>query len=297
MANKCIITGATGYIGSHVLKYLLSKGWDIHIIADPTFGYDNIKDVLSQIDVFEYSGDVNSLCDYFKTVNVDVVFHLAAAVITNYRPEQVPILVQSNIQFGTEVLEAMKASTTRLFVGTGSYWQNYNSDGYNPVDLYAATKEAFEKILKYYTECCGVRAITLRLFDVYGTNDRRPKLWNIIKEYVGTNRQLDITQGEQLLDMVFISDVCSAYEQAYNLLASKSLLNNEVYGVYTNDRRHLKDIVNLYVKILGKPLNVNFGGRPYKDREVMIPTNSLMCLTGWQPLISVEEGLSLIAQE
>ena len=55
MANSCIITGATGYIGSHVLKYLLSEGWDIHVVADPRFGYDNIKDVMSKIDVFEYS--------------------------------------------------------------------------------------------------------------------------------------------------------------------------------------------------------------------------------------------------
>ena len=52
MANKCIITGATGYIGSHVLKYLLSKGWDIHIVADPKFGYDAMEDVRSQIDSF-----------------------------------------------------------------------------------------------------------------------------------------------------------------------------------------------------------------------------------------------------
>ena len=65
MTNSCIITGATGYIGSHVLKHLLSKGWDIHIIADPKFGYANIEDVLSQIEVFEYNGDISSLCDYF----------------------------------------------------------------------------------------------------------------------------------------------------------------------------------------------------------------------------------------
>ena len=171
---NCIITGATGYIGSHVLRHLLDKGWEVSIVAQSNFGYANIEDLIPQIDVFEYEGDISSLIDFFKRKNADVVMHLAAAVITNYKPEQIPTLIRSNIEFGTEILEAMRQSATRLFIGTGSYWQNYKSDSYSPVDLYAATKEAFEKILQYYVEAFGIRAITLRLFDIYGEDDRRP---------------------------------------------------------------------------------------------------------------------------
>lgn len=294
MANSCIITGATGYIGSHVLKYLLSEGWDIHVVADPRFGYDNIKDVMSKIDVFEYSGNIDALCTYFKKVQVDVVFHLAAAVITNYQPSQVPVLIQSNVQFGTEILEAMKQSSTKLFIGTGSYWQNYNNEDYNPVDLYAATKEAFEKILKYYTEVERIRAITLRLFDVYGTGDHRPKLWNIIKQIAGTDQELNMSPSEQLLDMVFISDVCTAYEQAYTLLVTNNDIRNEVYGVYTNQRLPLKEIVEMYKKIIGRPAHINYGGKPYKKREVMEPTDKLKVLPNWKPEVSLEKGFQQI---
>lgn len=295
MQKKCIITGATGYIGSHVLKYLLDKDWDIHVVADPKFGYANIEDVLPRIDVFEYNGGISSLCEYFTTVNPDVVFHLAAAVITNYAPEQVPVLIQSNVQFGTEILEAMKASGTKLFVGTGSYWQNYNDEAYNPVDLYAATKEAFEKILRYYTETEGIRAIMLRLFDVYGTGDKRPKLWNIIKQKAGSGEELKLSAGEQLLDMVFISDVCTAYEQAYHLLCSDSNIVNNVYGVYTNRRKTLREIVEIYRRMLDGPVIINYGGKPYKKREVMNPTDKLEILPGWQPQIPLELGLKKMA--
>jgi CDP-3, 6-dideoxy-D-glycero-L-glycero-4-hexulose-4-reductase len=291
MANKCIITGATGYIGSHVLKYMLSKGWEVHIIADPKFGYDNIKDSIGKIDIFEYDGDILSLCDYFQKTQADVVYHLAAAVITNYKPEQVPILIQSNIQFGTEILEAMKQSNTKLIVSTGSYWQNYNSDDYNPVDLYAATKEAFEKIIKYYTEAEGIRAITLRLYDVYGTNDLRPKLWNTIKKIAGTDEVLNLSPGEQRLDMIFISDVCTAYEKAFSLLIENKNVKNETYGVYSGNRMSLKEIVELYRTLLDKPVNIVYGGKPYKTREVMEPTSRLLVLPGWLPAVSIEEGL------
>ena len=290
MANKCVMTGATGYIGSHVLKYLLSKGWEIHVIADPKFGYTNIEDVLSQIDVFEYDGNVLSLCDYFQTIKPDVVYHLAAAVITNYKPEQVPILIQSNIQFGAEILEAMKSSETKLFVSTGSYWQNYNSDTYNPVDLYAATKEAFEKIVQYYVDAYGFRHINLRLFDVYGEDDKRPKLWNALRDIAGTDKHIDVSPGEQMLDLIHISDVCTAYEAAYYALVNNATIVNDIFGVRTGVTYSLKGAISVMENALGKKINVDFGAKPYKDREVMIPCELYSFLPEWRAKVSLIEG-------
>lgn len=288
------MTGATGYIGSHVLKYLLSKGWNIHVVADPKFGYAAIEDVLPKIDVFEYEGDINSLIDYFKNINADIVFHLAAAVITNYKPEQVPVLIQSNVQFGTVILEAMKASSTRMIVTTGSYWQNYNSDTYNPVDLYAATKEAFEKIVQLYVDAFNFRHINLRLFDVYGEDDKRPKLWNILKKIAGTDEILEVSLGEQMLDMVHISDVCTAYESAYYLMSESTDIKNETFGVMTGHQHSLKSIVSLYEQKIGKKMNVHFGGRAYKEREVMVPYKHYNVLPNWNAKVMIDKGLTLL---
>lgn len=292
MANKCVMTGATGYIGSHVLKYLLSKGWDIHVVADPKFGYANIEDVLSQIDVFEYDGNIPTLCDYFQNVKPDVVFHLAAAVITNYKPEQVPVLIQSNVQFGAEILEAMKSSDTKLLVSTGSYWQNYNSDTYNPVDLYAATKEAFEKIVQYYVDAFGFRHVNLRLFDVYGEDDKRPKLWNALRDIAGTNQHIAVSPGEQLLDLIHISDVCTAYEAAYLALISNAFILNETYGVRTGVTHSLRDAISVLEKAIGKTINVDYGLKPYKQREVMCPCSNYKFLPDWRSNVSLEEGFA-----
>lgn len=292
MANKCIMTGATGYIGSHVLKYLLSKGWEIHVVADPKFGYANIEDVLPEIDLFEYEGDIASLCEYFKEKKADVVFHLAAAVITNYKLEQVPILIQSNIQFGTEILEAMKSCETKLIVSTGSYWQNYNSDSYNPVDLYAATKEAFEKIVQYYVDAFGIRHINLRLFDVYGEDDKRPKLWNALRDIAGTDQHIAVSPGEQLLDLIHITDVCTAYEAAYTLLVNNQSLINEIYGVRTGVTYTLKDAITVLEKSLRKNINADFGVKNYKDREVMLPYDKYNYLPNWKALVTLQDGFS-----
>lgn len=290
--KTCIITGATGYIGSHVLKYLLQRGWNIHIITRPESSYANVTDVLSRIHVFEYDGNIHNLITYFQQANADVVFHLAAAVITNHQPEQVPVLIQSNIQFYTEVLEAMSHCTTKLFIGTGSYWQNYNSTTYNPVDLYAATKEASEKILQYYVDARNFRAITLRLFDVYGEDDKRPKLWNLLRDIAGTDKSIDVSPGEQYLDLVHISDLCTAYEAAFNLLDSGLSVKNEVYGVSTGELHTLKEIISLFQTVVGKTIHVNFGKRPYREREVMKPMNEYKILPNWQINITIYKGLA-----
>lgn len=293
--KSCIITGATGYIGSHVTKYLLSQGWNVSIISDPAFGYGNIEEIKSQITIFEYDKNILSLIEFFKQTNADVVFHLAAAVITNYAPEQIPMMIQSNVQFGTEILEAMRHCNTKLIVTTGSYWQNYNSDTYNPVDLYAATKEAFEKIVQLYVDAHGFRHINLRLFDVYGEDDKRPKLWNTLKKIAGTDNTIDVSPGEQYLDVTHISDVCTAYEAAYNLLKGDTSITNETYGVFTGNQYTLKELIQKFAKAIGRNIKVNFGGKQYKKREVMHPKSNYKQLPNWSAKISASEGFSLFA--
>lgn len=287
---KAVVTGATGYIGSHVVRHLLNQGWEIGVIAQPEFGYGNVEDIKQRLDIFEFDGNINNLIDFIIKANADVVMHLAAAVITDYKPNQVSTLISSNIGFGTQVLEAMKFSRTRLFIGTGSYWQNYNSESYNPVDLYAATKEAFEKILQYYVDAYGFRAITLRLFDVYGEDDCRPKLWTLLRDIAGTERYIDLSPGAQMIDLIHISDVARAYEIAYELLVKSPSLSNEIYGVNTGSPKTLKDTVAIFQSTLGKRINIHWGGKPYKQREVMVPPTSYVTLPTWKPMVDLVTG-------
>lgn len=293
MEHSCIITGATGYIGSHLAKYLLSKDWRVHVIARPGSNYFLLEDIDSQISIYEYAGDIHSLIDYFKKTGASVVFHLAAAVITNYLPGQVKDLIGGNVLFGTEILEAARHSSVQLFVNTGTYWQNYDSTDYNPVDLYAATKEAFEKIIKYYVEACGIRAVTLRLFDVYGEDDRRSKLLPLLRKIAGTHETMDVSPGGQYLNLVHISDVCEAYLKAYEWLQANPALRNEKYDVCADKEIQLKKLIPLFAEIIRTPIHVNLGGKNYKMREIMKPIKLQKRLPNWYPRVGIYEGLAL----
>lgn len=293
LKRRCVVTGVTGYIGSHLARYLLSLGWEVHAIVRAGSKRTLQKEADVGMYLFKYDGNIASLIAYFKKVQPEVVFHLAASVITSCQSEQISTLVQSNILFGTEVLEAMKQCSSRLFINTGTYWQNYNSADYNPVDLYAATKEAFEKIIKYYVEAHLFRVLTLRLYDVYGEDDKRPKLLNLLKEIAGTETVIDVSPGGQYVDMVHISDVCTAYAKAYEWLSANPSVKNEVYGVYTGEEIQVKELIPLFAGILGKAIHADIGGRPYKDREIMRPVKHYGCVPNWKPLVKLENGLAL----
>lgn len=280
--KRALITGGTGFIGSNLCRRLLKDGWKIFLITKKEFGYDNIIDIKEKLEIYEYEDDFSELMEYIKRIEVDVVFHLASTIITEHKAQDIHKILQGNITFGTEILEAMKYSNTKLLINTGTYWQHYNNEEYNPVDLYAATKEAFQNIIKYYVEVENIRCITLKLFDTYGENDKRPKLINLLNKFADEGTELNMSPGEQILDLVYIDDVVEAYLVAYNNLVNDPILKNKKCAVVTEERYRLKEIVDLFEKTSGKKLNINWGGREYRKREVMIPWNNYSKLDNWK---------------
>ncbi len=292
--KRIIITGATGYIGSHETKYLLSQGFSVAIVVRAHSNLASVEGFLDRIQVITYV-DIQHLIPSFKSFRPDTVLHLAACVNTHYKPEDVPSLIQSNIEFGVEILEAMKQCGCKNLINTGTYWQNYKTADYDPVDLYAATKEAFEKLIFYYVKVEEIKAITLRLFDVYGADDKRPKLWNILSEHDTKDNPILLSPGGQMLDMVYIDDVCSAYLAAINEIKKMHSCEYRIYGVFTGKRYSLKSIVNLYRQLINKDIFVVFGGKSYKKREVVDPV-IYPRIPNWQPKITLIEGLNKVIE-
>lgn len=288
--KRAIITGATGFVGSNLCKYLIDNDWKVFVISRPSSNYTNINDILNKIKVFEYDGDVENLISYFNKVKADVIFHLASFVSIDHSSIQIDSLIDSNIKFGMNILEAMKKSQTKLLINTGTFWQHYNSNEYNPVNLYAATKQAFVSLIRYYVEVENIKVITLKLFDTYGEFDTRIKLINLLDKFSREGKQLDMSPGEQLLDLVHIDDVVRAYVIAYEHLLKYSIGYQE-YGISSGKPIKLKNLIEIFEKIKNKKNIANLGALEYRNREVMIPWNSYEQLPNWSPYISLEEGL------
>lgn len=275
MKRKCLITGATGFVGSNLARKLVNTDWDVTIVCRKDSSLENIEDILSEVKVYRYENQIEDLIKFFKENDFEVVYHLASLFIAEHKNEDIRNLIESNILFGTEILEAMKESNTKLLINTGTSWQHYNSEEYNPVDLYAATKEAYEKIIKYYVEAANIRCVTLKLFDTYGENDKRPKLINLLNKFADEKKVLDMSLGEQKLDLVHVDKVTDSFIKAFELLKNKTDLKYDSYGVSSGKQISLREIVENFERENGKKVLINWGARPYRKREVMEPIKSL----------------------
>lgn len=289
--NSAIVTGATGFVGSNLCKYLIENDWEVSIIARPSSDYSNINSILHEVEIFEYDGNIEKLIDYFNEKKADVVFHLASLFIAEHESSQIDKLVDSNIKFGLHILEAMKESKTELLINTGTSWQHYHTNEYNPVNLYAATKQAFESLIKYYLEAENIRAITLKLFDTYGESDTRPKLINLLHNFADENKELNMSPGEQVLDLVHVDDVVKAFVKAYEYLSSNLSVKYDEFGVASGRRVKLNELINTFEEVTNKKINVRWGGRDYRRREVMVLWDGYKTLPGWECKIKLEDGL------
>ncbi|NLD95026.1 MAG: NAD-dependent epimerase/dehydratase family protein [Fibrobacter sp.] len=277
---KIIVTGATGFVGSNLVRRLITNGNSVFVIVRSTSKIMILEDIIDKISIFAYDGNINKLIEYFTQVKPDIVFHIASLALPQHQPKDIRPLIESNLIFGTEIVEAMINSGCYKLINTGTSWQHYNNEEYNPVCLYAATKEAFEKILKYYLETTSLQLITLKLFDTYGENDSRPKIANLLHSNANRETVLDMSPGEQEIDIVHISDVVDSYLIAMDLILSSNI-KSKTYGISSGNPISLKHFVECYNKTHQPPVRVNWGGRPYRSREVMKTWKAFESLPGF----------------
>ncbi|MFY9226876.1 MAG: NAD(P)-dependent oxidoreductase [Blastocatellia bacterium] len=286
-----LITGANGYIGANLVKRLLEENNQVLCLVRTSAKLDLLDISHPELKIYYYDGTAESICKIFVAHKIDAVFHLAAISQYKTTSEQVSILVAANITLGTQLLELMAEHQVKTFINTGSYWQHLNdAKNYEPVCLYAATKQAFEAIIDYYVQIKKINAITLKLFDVYGPNDPRNKILQLLNNAVTTQKAVNFSPGQQLLDLIYIDDVVNAYFQALKINNSEQHLRYFVgsFVYYT-----LQEVVELYQNILGKKIPVVWGGLAYRQREVMKPCNGEK-LPNWQAKTNLKDGLSKV---
>lgn len=285
-----IVTGATGFIGGHLLTQLTKLGLEVHALLR---GYSNIDGQQYQsVTWHEIDGTAENLNSIFAQIQPYCVFHLASKFVARHNPSDVLDIIQSNVLFASLVLEAMKQSGCRRLVNAGTSWQHSQFGGYSPSCLYAASKEAFDRIVDYYVHIENFAAITLKLFDSYGPGDTRGKILSLLNQLSETGASLAMSPGEQIIDLVHVDDVCSAFVKALDLLSDDNTPRHDSFGVTSAERMTLRQVVKIFEEETKTSLKINWGAKPYREHEIMIPWVVERTLPGWEPLISLREGIS-----
>ncbi len=289
--KRALLTGITGFVGLNLGKALLQDGWDVYGIVRETSKVERVEQELGDKVTLLIHSKEQDLNGIVAKVKPDVVFHLASVFLSSHTYNDISPIIASNVTFGTQLLEAMAANGVKNFVNTGTSWQHYNNEDYNPVNLYAASKQAFLDIIRYYQEAQNFRVINLELFDTYGPGDPRRKLFALLKEISESHEILKMSKGEQLIDIVYIEDVVRAFVLAGNYLAADDYDKCGTYAISSGQAIPLRELVAKYAQISGREVNIEWGARPYRDREVMRPWINGKNLPGWKPKNPLKVGV------
>ncbi len=289
---KALVTGASGYLGSLLCRRLVFEGWQVHVVTRPESSMANIDDIAKSICVHEHDGSMEKMATILLESKPMVIFHLASFFLSDHKPSDIDGLIKSNVLFGTQLAEAAVRAGSLCFLNASTSWVHFLDNSYNPVNLYAATKKAFEDILKFYSESLNLKVITLTIFDTYGPGDWRPKLLNLLADAADKGTVLEMSPGDQKIDLVHAKDVVEAFMTASELVRAKTCNNIEEYGVLSGRPLSLKNIVELFERCSGKKLRIKWGERPYRHREVMVPWSKGKVLPGWTPKHDICAGIS-----
>jgi len=274
---RALLTGATGFVGQNLVRHLRQQGWEVETIGRQ-----------------DSPADMDSKMSQFKP---DLVIHLATLFIAEHKPTDIPNLIQSNMTFGTQVVDSMVRNGVLNFINTGTLWQYYEGDRFTPSSLYSATKSAFEDVLRFFSSSSGLRVINLMLSDTYGPKDPRGKLLSKLISMAGTSESLQLSPGEQMIDWTFIEDIVKGFEVAAKRLVGKQESSKFVhYTLTSGEAVSLKDTVKICESVLGKKINVEFGAKPYRKREIMAPSKLDPVLPGWSAQVTLRQGVEVCSR-
>lgn len=292
---RALLTGVTGFVGSHLARVLLADGVEVHAVVRTGAHLERIAALGPDLRLHVDEGG-GSLDDAVGAARPDVAFHLATRFVTRHVPGEVGDLVADNVTFGTRLAEALVGSGATL-VNTGTAWQHVDGAAYAPKNLYAATKQAFEDVLVHYRRNAGLATVTVNLFDTYGPDDHRPKLIAALVGAVRSGEALAMTSGDQLIDLVHVDDVVAALRLAVTVAADQAgpgAAEVGPFGAGSGAPRTIREVVEVLGRVAGRPVPVRWGERPDGTDDMRTPWDAGPPVPGWAPVVPLDEGLAAL---
>jgi len=278
---KIGIIGSNGFIGSNLKNYFNSQK-------------KNKIFYFSSYNKFKKKW-IEKVCREIKKNKPNLIINCAASQVLNDDKKSIQSLLNSNLYSNIMFLnQATNNKNFKGYISFGTKWEFDSERKYNPLNFYAATKNANDIFFRYFSLKKNVTAVSLKIFDTFGLNDKRSKILNLLLSKYKKNKTLKITPGKQYLDFVNILDICELINIICNDIMNDKLKGFNYYTVSSKKPIQLKFLIRKMNLILDKKLKVKIGAKKYRSNEAMKPIKKLYNYPSWKPKINLVKEIKKI---
>lgn len=286
---KILLTGATGFLGSHLARTLV--GSEHSVIGLKRRDSDlarlsDVKDAMRFADIEDGLDQVFGNCS-----DIELVVHAA----TSYGNQGEPVseVLATNVLLPLRIMESALSHKRCAFINTDTFFCK-TEDSYSYLANYTLSKKLFCQLGAEFARSHEQVFVNVRLEHVFGPGDGSAKFVpSIIRQMLDSVPEIRLTPGEQLRDFVYIDDVVSAYMKIISLIESFECGKMKCFEVGSGSVRTVKDFVSTAHRIIGSKSDLLFGASPYRENEIMYSKANLDALLelGWRSSVNLETGL------
>ena len=301
---KVLVTGAEGFIGSHLTELLVEKGFEVKAFVRYNFKNDWgwLEESKYKNDIEIYTGDVRDYDSVYDAMKgVDVVFHLAALIGIPYSYISPLAYIKTNTEGTYNILESGRklnleriiiTSTSEIY-GTAQYVPIDEKHPYNPQSPYAASKAAADHLALSYYRSFGTPVTIIRPFNTYGPRQSaRAVIPTIISQILAGKKQIKLGNLSPTRDLNYVKDIANGF---ITVGLHESTVG-DVYNLGTGQEISIGDLAEKIIELTEKEVEIIEDTqriRPEKSEVERLLSNAEKAkkTTGWEPKYMLEEGL------
>ncbi len=318
--KKILITGAAGFIGSHVARLFVNKYPETHIFNLDKLTYagnlENLKDIENNPNYTFIKGDIvdgDFILELFKQHQFDGIIHLAAESHVDRSIENPMEFIMTNIVGTVNLLNAARhiwdgdfegkrfyhVSTDEVYGSLGDEGFFYEDTAYDPHSPYSASKASSDHLVRAYHDTYGFPMIISNCSNNYGPNQFPEKLVPLFINNIRNNKPLPVYgKGENVRDWLYVIDHAHAIDIIFHQGE-----NGETFNIGGHNEWKNIDLIKVLIKVVDKKLGREPGSseklityvtdRAGHDLRYAIDSSKLQEKLGWKPSLQFEEGIEL----
>jgi NAD dependent epimerase/dehydratase len=301
---KALVTGAGGFIGSHLVELLIEKGYDVKAFvrynSKNSWGF--LEDSRYKKNIEVISGDIRDFDSVSSAIHdVDTVFHLAALIGIPYSYTSPMAYIKTNIEGTYNVLESCKRKNIKNVLITSTS-ETYGSAQYVPIDEkhpnvgqspYSATKIGADQIARSYYMSFGTPVKIVRPFNTFGPRQSsRAIIPTIISQFLSGKKTIHLGSLTPTRDFTFVKDTVAGFLA----IAESTQTLGEATNIGMNQEITIGELVNTISQILGIKIEVTTDDhrlRPEASEVVRLRCDNtkIQKITNWRPRYTFNQGL------